>query len=152
MKNRKISSPQKHRAVAIILFWPGHKFLITAKNTHVGQSKTQFETLSQNMTVIVKRDHNEVWREAEQILTAAEQKPLTLQYVLFFERSPMFGGEKTIAVEFTHGDFARSIIHTCTHGAPWIKSLSSTRREQVMEVYKAFRQNHEILITQGNHK
>lgn len=145
MKNNQTSSHKKHRVTAIILSWPGHKYLLAAKNTTTQQSQHAIQKVAE-FPVIIKHDHTELWREAESIIAATE-KPLQIHYVLFFENSPMFGGEKTIPASFTHGDFARSIIHTCKHGAPWMASLTKKRREEVMELYKMFRQNHEIIVT-----
>lgn len=125
--------------------WPGYKFLITCKTTQAAQSQHAFNKLL-DFLLIVKHDHTEIWQEVEKTIAAAE-KPFKIQYALFFEHSPMFGGEKIIPTSFKHGDFARSIIHTCKHGASWMKTLTSKHHQQVMEVYKAFIENHEIIVT-----
>ena len=136
----------KHQVAAIMLAWPGHKFLVTCKNTRVGQSQRAFNELI-DFPVIVQRDHTEVWREVEKTIAAAE-KPFKMSYAIFFEHSPMFGGERVIPADFQHGDFAKSILNLCQFGAAWMKSLSSQRRRQeIKDAYKAFRENHEIIVT-----
>lgn len=144
------AKPEKHRVAAIMLAWPGHKFLVTCKNTSVGQSRRAFDELIE-FPVIVKKDHTEVWREVEKTIAAAA--PIDkMQYAIFFERSPMFGGERTIPADFQHGDFARSILDMCQYAgegeyAPWINSLSSQKhRQEAADALKQFRENHEIIV------
>lgn len=148
MKNSQTSSP-KHRVAAIMLSWPGHKYLISAKNTRIKANQQALDLVCE-FPIITKKDHTEAWREAEKTISAAK-KPFTLQYALFFEHSPMFSGEKNIPTSFKHGDFARSILNICKYGADWMRSLSSkARREEVTTAYKQFRENHEIIVTHEN--
>jgi len=143
-----MSKNEKHRVAAIMLAWPRHKFLVTCKNTRIGQSRHALDELI-DFPVIVQHDHTGVWREVEKTIAAAE-KPFKMTYALFFEHSPMFGGERVIPADFRHGDFARSILNLCQFGADWMKSLSSQRRRQeAADAYKAFRENHEIIVTHG---
>jgi len=146
-----MSKNEKHRVAAIMLAWPGHKFLISAKHTRV-QANTQALDLICEFPIIKKKDHVEVWREVEKTIAAAE-KPFKMQYAIFFEHSPMFGGERVIPADFQHGDFAKSIIDLCRYAgegehATWINSLSSKKhRQEAADAYKAFRENHEIVVT-----
>lgn len=141
------AKPEKHRVVAIMLTWPDHKFVITTRNVRIAENPNRYQELLREMVMIVKSDATEVWREAESLIAAAE-KPLRLDYALFFERSPMFSGERVITADFKHGDFAGSILHMCKYGAPWMGLLSSQKhRKEATDAYKAFRENHEIIIT-----
>lgn len=118
-------SEGKNKIVAIMLSWNDHKFLVTCKNTRVGQSKQEQELDSTvDFTVIVKDNHTEMWREVEKTIAAAE-KPFTVLYMLFFEKCIVLGDKRVIPADFQQGDFARSILNLCQFGDDWMKALSS---------------------------
>lgn len=138
--------PEKHRVVAIMLTWPDHKFVITTRNARVAENPNRYQELLREMVLIVKSDATEVWREAESLLAAAE-KPMRLDYALFFEHSPMFSGQRDIVKKFVHGDFAKEILAVCKKGGKWVEFLSSGRQKEIMTMYKEFRETHEITVT-----